>query len=394
MQKVYEELTNQFRKNGGYVSQSKYDYIVKRHTNLFEDSETIFILLQASGYPISEYKDGYKLETYFTPYQEQKFCIIDIETNGSKPDNSQVIEIGAVMVQNGEIIDVFETFVECAFIPEYISKITGIEQSDLKGAPSRKEALTKLREFMQDAVFVAHNVSFDYSFLSSSFNRFGLGDIGNPRFCTINLAKRTFESPKYGLAYLNESLNIKTATHHRAYSDALSAFFVMKKSLETLPNYVITTDDLIKFSTSSKRERGLKKRRVESKKVLIMCTGNSCRSIIAEALINRYLDGIEAYSCGVAPSGKVNKNAKRVLKENGIWRNSYHSKHLDEVINLNFDLVVTVCSHAKENCPIFPKAIKTTHIGFTDPDGKEYDEFIETYRDIKNILLPKIRKRV
>ena len=258
MLKVYDELTTKFRKSKGVISVREYNTIVQKHASLFEDSYTIFLLLQASGYPISEYKDGYRLDTYFTPYQEQKFCIIDIETNGSKPDNSQVIEIGAVMVQNGEIIDVFETFVECAFIPEYISKITGIEQSDLIGAPSRKEALTKLREFMQESIFVAHNVSFDYSFLTSSFNRFGLGDIGNQKFCTINLAKRTFKSQKYGLAYLNETLNIRTATHHRAYSDALSAFFVMKKSLETIPNYVITTDDLIRFSTSSRRERGLK----------------------------------------------------------------------------------------------------------------------------------------
>jgi len=258
MQKIYDELTNQFRKNAGIISKKQYIYTVKKHTTLFEDSDTIFFLLQASGYPIIEYEDGYKLETYFRPYQEQKFCIIDIETNGSKPTNSQVIEIGAVMVQNGEVIDSFETFVECAFIPEFISKMTGIEEIDLIGAPSRKQALTMLREFMQDSIFVAHNVSFDYSFLSASFNRFGLGDIGNQRFCTINLAKRTFKSEKYGLAYLNESLGIDTATHHRAYSDALSAFFIMKKSLETVPNYVVTTDDLIQFSTSSRKERSKK----------------------------------------------------------------------------------------------------------------------------------------
>jgi len=255
MQKVYNELTNQFRKNSGILSQEQYNSIVEKHTTLFEDSITIFFLLQASGYPIIEYENGYKLKTYFTPYQEQKFCIIDIETNGSKPDNSQVIEIGAVMVQNGKIIDSFETFVQCAFIPEFITKITGIEQSDLINAPSRKEALMMLREFMKDSVFVAHNVSFDYSFLSASFNRFGLGDIGNQYFCTINLAKRTFKSEKYGLAYLNESLGIDTATHHRAYSDALSAFFVMQKSLETVPKYVKSSDDLIAFSISSKKER-------------------------------------------------------------------------------------------------------------------------------------------
>jgi len=259
MQKVYDELTVAFRKNRGILSKERYEDIVSSYTTLFEDTDTIFLLLQASGYPISECDDSYRLETYFLPYQEQRYCIIDIETNGSKPANSQVIEIGAVMVQSGEIVDRFETFVECTYLPEYITKITGIEPKDLIDAPSRREALTKLREFMGDAIFVAHNVSFDYSFLSASFNRFGLGDIGNPRLCTINLAKRTFKSERYGLAYLNNFLGIEQAVHHRAYSDAISAWRVMQKSFETIPQYVTTTDELLHFSTSSKKERGRRK---------------------------------------------------------------------------------------------------------------------------------------
>ncbi len=256
MQKVYDELTKAFRKNRGELSAELYSDIVIRHTTLFEDQNTIFILLQASGYPISQSSDGnYRLETFFTPYHKQRYCVIDIETNGSKPGTSQVIEIGAVMIENGEIIDRLETFVECAFLPEYITKITGIEPSDLIDAPTRREALVSLREFMEDAIFVAHNANFDYGFLSASFNRFGLGDIGNPKLCTIDLGKRTFECERYGLAYLNEFLCIETATHHRAYSDAFSAFRVMKKGFEGLPEYVDTTDDLLQFAVSSKKQR-------------------------------------------------------------------------------------------------------------------------------------------
>ncbi|MFA5502024.1 MAG: arsenate reductase ArsC [Sulfurovaceae bacterium] len=126
------------------------------------------------------------------------------------------------------------------------------------------------------------------------------------------------------------------------------------------------------------------------KKVLIMCTGNSCRSIIGEALINAELDGIKAMSCGIAPSGKVNPNAKKVLEQNGIWRNEYHSKSLDEVINEHFDLVVTVCDHAHETCPMFPRPIPKIHVGFEDPDGKDYEAFEKTYKDIQETLLPKV----
>ena len=260
MQKVFDELTTPYRKDDRLLSEEQYKHIAIKYTTLLEDSDTIFILLQASGYPIEQEEDGrYRLETYFTPYEEQRYCVLDIETNGSKPGTSQVIEIGAVMLQNGEVIDRFETFVECAYLPEYITKITGIEPTDLIGAPTRREALIKLRHFMGDAVFVAHNANFDYTFLTASFNRFGLGDIGNPKLCTIDLAKRTFESERYGLAYLIDFLEIETATHHRAYSDAVCAAKVMEKSLETLPNYVKSTDDLLRFSISSKKERRIKK---------------------------------------------------------------------------------------------------------------------------------------
>jgi arsenate reductase len=128
-----------------------------------------------------------------------------------------------------------------------------------------------------------------------------------------------------------------------------------------------------------------------NKKVLIMCTGNSCRSIIAEAIINSYLDGVEAYSCGVAPSGRVNPNAKRVLENHNIWSNKYYSKDIKEIIDKEFDLVVTVCNHAKETCPVFPKPTPKIHVGFPDPDGKEYSEFEKTYQNIKEVLIPEIK---
>ena len=128
------------------------------------------------------------------------------------------------------------------------------------------------------------------------------------------------------------------------------------------------------------------------KKVLVLCTGNSCRSIIAEALINAFLEGVSAKSAGVNAKGKVNENARKVLENHGIWSDEYYSKNIDEMIHENFDLVVTVCENAKETCPTFPKKTKTIHIGFEDPDGKEFEAFEKTYEEIKTILLPKIKK--
>jgi len=130
------------------------------------------------------------------------------------------------------------------------------------------------------------------------------------------------------------------------------------------------------------------------KKVLILCTGNSCRSIIAEALINTELEGISAESSGVKASGRVNPNAKKVLEAEGIWRDNYHSKTLETVIDNDYDLIVTVCGHAQETCPMFPKPVKTIHVGFEDPDGKEYTAFEETLKLIRNELLPAITKEL
>ncbi len=128
-----------------------------------------------------------------------------------------------------------------------------------------------------------------------------------------------------------------------------------------------------------------------NKKVLILCTGNSCRSIIAEAVLNKYLDGVDAESSGVKASGKVNPNAKKVLEKNGLWDEKYHSKTLDKVIDTEFDLVVTVCDNAKESCPVFPKKTKVIHVGYEDPDGKEYSAFEKTLKLIKTELTPIVR---
>jgi arsenate reductase len=131
------------------------------------------------------------------------------------------------------------------------------------------------------------------------------------------------------------------------------------------------------------------------KRVLILCTGNSCRSIMAEALVNAKLGAcVEAESSGVKASGQVNPQAKALLEKKGVWRDDYHSKRLDTVLDKPFDLVVTVCDNAKETCPRFPKAVKTIHVGFEDPSGKAEEEYEKTYDLIEKELLPAIEKEL
>jgi arsenate reductase len=127
------------------------------------------------------------------------------------------------------------------------------------------------------------------------------------------------------------------------------------------------------------------------KKVLILCTGNSCRSIIAEAVINAQLEGISADSAGVEASGRVNPYAKVLLMREKLWERHYHSKTIQSVIDNHYDLIVTVCDHARETCPTFPRAIKSIHIGLEDPDGLGMEAFDYTLERIKVILLPQIK---
>lgn len=128
------------------------------------------------------------------------------------------------------------------------------------------------------------------------------------------------------------------------------------------------------------------------KKVLFICTHNSNRSQIAEALLNYlYPDKYEAYSAGTQPS-KVNEYAIKVLKEVGIDISKNRSKHIEEFKDEVFDYVVTVCDTAKETCPFFPNAKEFIHKSFYDPSGfiGTEEEKLEKFRilreEIKNFL--------
>ncbi|WP_457607183.1 arsenate reductase ArsC [Nitratifractor sp.] len=131
------------------------------------------------------------------------------------------------------------------------------------------------------------------------------------------------------------------------------------------------------------------------KRVLVLCTGNSCRSIMAEALLNARLgECLEAESSGVEASGRVNPEAQALLERKGVWREQYHSKTIDRVLDKPFDLVVTVCDHARESCPVFPRATRTLHIGFEDPSGKAPEEYERTFREIEERLLPRVSEEL
>lgn len=122
------------------------------------------------------------------------------------------------------------------------------------------------------------------------------------------------------------------------------------------------------------------------KRILVLCTGNSCRSQIAEGFLRHFLGTTaEVYSAGIETHG-VNPKAVRVMKEVGIDISNHTSNNIDEYDDLDFDFVLTVCDNAKENCPFFPTSAKKFHYNFPDPAkalGSE-EEVLDEFRKVRD----------
>jgi len=122
------------------------------------------------------------------------------------------------------------------------------------------------------------------------------------------------------------------------------------------------------------------------RKVLILCTGNSCRSQMAEAIVNARLgETWEAVSAGTKPAGYTHPLAIKALAEIGI-KHSGCSKHADEFKGTDFEVVITVCDDAAENCPVWLGKGKRVHIGFDDPAkaGGTEEQMLEVFRRVRD----------
>ncbi|MDY0040036.1 MAG: arsenate reductase ArsC [Desulforhabdus sp.] len=132
-------------------------------------------------------------------------------------------------------------------------------------------------------------------------------------------------------------------------------------------------------------------------KILFLCTGNSCRSQMAEGW-TRHLKGdrIEPYSAGVEPHG-IDPRAIRAMEEVDIDISQHRSKDVSEVEQIDFDYVVTVCDRAHESCPFFPAKAKVVHVGFDDPprlaaDASTEEEAMEHYRRVRDEIRAFVEK--
>jgi len=122
-----------------------------------------------------------------------------------------------------------------------------------------------------------------------------------------------------------------------------------------------------------------------SKNILILCTGNSCRSQIAEGYFKKFWPQETIYSAGIEAHG-MNPRAMRVMKEDGVDISDQRSKRIEELPNLAWDLVITVCDHAREVCPVLPGKHMKLHASFEDPAKAEGDEeaVLQVFRRVRD----------
>lgn len=164
------------------------------------------------------------------------FTVVDVETTGADANNNRIIEIGAVKIAGGKIVDTFQSLINPERkIPFFITWMTGISNRMVKKSPKFFEAAEDFRNFLGESVFVAHNVSFDFEFIKWEMAKASLPSLPNIPLCTIKLARRIFPGfTHYNLRDLSRNLGITHDRCHRALDDCLATAKILLLIFEKL----------------------------------------------------------------------------------------------------------------------------------------------------------------
>ncbi len=180
--------------------------------------------------------EGYlKADTAVLPLADQTYVVFDIETTGLKAEQGHILEIGAVKIKDGAVIDRFSTFVNAGVaIPQNIVALTGITEDMVQGAPLTREALTQFSAFSKGCVLVAHNASFDVGFIRTHGERFSIS-FDQPYADTLMLSRYLLWGMKnHKLNTICEYLGVSLEHHHRAVDDAEATAAVFLKLMERM----------------------------------------------------------------------------------------------------------------------------------------------------------------
>lgn len=179
--------------------------------------------LKTAGYRA----DILRIEWHIDPFQT--YVVVDVETTGGKPGLHRLTEIGAVKIQGGEVIDEWQSLINPQrSIPPNITRITGIDESMVAQAPLFADIADSFAAFMGDAIFAAHNVNFDYGFISTEFKMIDR-KFRHPKICTCSSMRKLYPGYRsYSLKNLCQEFEIKLESHHRALCDARAAADLLK----------------------------------------------------------------------------------------------------------------------------------------------------------------------
>ena len=185
------------------------------------------------------------------PFEEAEFCVFDFETTGTSARLEKVIEIGITKIKKGKIVDTFQSYINPGrFVPYNITLLTGITNEDVKDAPYFEEVINDIKDFIGSSVLVAHNLSFDYSFLKNECEQARIELPVNSAICTLKIAKRIFPHlPSRSLGNLSKSLKIRHKNIHRGLGDATATAKILLKMFKILRDEynIDTLSDLIHF---------------------------------------------------------------------------------------------------------------------------------------------------
>lgn len=173
---------------------------------------------------------------------EEPLVFVDVETTGMSFTRGRVIEIGAIRIEQGEVVASFNSLIDPQTeLPEFITQLTGITRDDLLTAPSFYDIHRQLADILQGAVFIAHNVRFDYGFLKHEFKR--MGQQFNPKqLCTVRLSKALYPDIRgHKLQDIIDRCGIQVAARHRAYEDAQAMWHFIQHIQHNFPALQIET---------------------------------------------------------------------------------------------------------------------------------------------------------
>ncbi len=197
------------------------------------------------------------------------FVVIDVETTGSDPRLNRIFDIACIRVENEKIIDDYYSLVNPhQFIPPFISKLTGVSNKQVYSAPEPREVFSKVHNFLyaKPSIFVAHNASFDFSFIKNSFNRINL-EIDLPVLCTLKLARKLLPKDlKKNVGFLANYFFHDIENRHRAYDDCLATVTILNELIKIAKTDfdISTIQDLLAFQNKPVRATKVKSQNTDA----------------------------------------------------------------------------------------------------------------------------------